>query len=139
MFLTSLTNREKELFLNLAIAVIRADGLVQESEKQILNAYAIEMQIPNHNINITQEVNNIGACIQELAEKSNAQTKRAVFVELLALAFADGDFAAEEKELVQLLAQAFHLDNTMIERVANLQDAYMTAYILLTNFVEKGE
>lgn len=46
MFLNSLNPTEKDNFMKLAVAVITADGVVEESEKQVLFAYANELQIP---------------------------------------------------------------------------------------------
>lgn len=62
-----------------------------------------------------------------------------LFLELLALAFADGNYAAEEKVLVQQLANVFEIDRTFIEQAINLEDAYISAYMSLINLVEKGE
>lgn len=98
MFLNSLNPTEKDNFMKLAVAVIKADGVVEESEKQILSAYANEMQIPVCNLDEQCDADNI---IKEFAMTSTPQTKRIVFLELLALAFADGNYAAEEKVLVQ--------------------------------------
>lgn len=50
MFLNSLNPTEKDNFMKLAVAVIKADGVVEESEKQILSAYANEMLIPICNL-----------------------------------------------------------------------------------------
>ncbi len=122
--------------MKLAVAVIKVDGVVEESEKQILSAYANEMQIPVCNLD---EPYNADSIIKEFAMHSTLQTKRIVFLELLALAFADGSYATEEKALVQQLANAFELDRVFIERAINLEDAYVTVYMSLVNLVEKGE
>ena len=39
MFLNSLNSTEKDNFMKLAVALIKADGVVEESEKQILSAF----------------------------------------------------------------------------------------------------
>ena len=122
--------------MKLAVAVIKADGIVEESEKQILSAYANEMQIPVCNLDEQSNTDNI---IKEFAVNSTLQTKRIVFLELLALAFADGNYTAEEKALVQQIASAFELDKAFIEQAINIEDAYMAAYMSLVNLVEKGE
>ncbi|WP_278505105.1 TerB family tellurite resistance protein, partial [Phocaeicola barnesiae] len=119
-----------------AVAVIKADGVVEESEKQILSDYANEMQIPVCNLDEQCDADNI---IKEFAMTSTPQTKRIIFLELLALAFADGNYAAEEKALVQQLADAFEFDRAFIEQAINLEDAYVAAYMSLVNLVEKGE
>lgn len=136
MFLNSLNPTEKDNFMKLAVAVIKADGVVEESEKQILSAYANEMQIPICNLDKQGDVNNI---IKDFAMNSTPQTKRIVFLELLALAFADRNYAAEEKTLVQQLADAFEFDKAFIEQAINLEDTYVAAYMSLVNLVEKGE
>ena len=136
MFLNSLNPTEKDNFMKLAVAVIKADGVVEESEKQILSAYANEMQIPVCNLVEQCDADSI---IQEFAMTSTLQTKRIIFLELLALAFADGNYAAEEKALVQQLADAFEFDRAFIEQAINLEDAYVAAYMSLVNLVEKGE
>ena len=136
MFLNSLNPTEKDNFMKLAVAIIKADGVVEESEKQILSAYANEMQIPVCNLDEQCDADNI---IKEFAMTSTPQTKRIVFLELLALAFADGNYAAEEKVLVQQLADAFEFDRAFIEQAINLEDAYVAAYMSLVNLVEKGE
>lgn len=136
MFLNSLNPTEKDNFMKLAVAVIKADGVVEEPEKQILSAYANEMQIPVCNLDEQCDADNI---IKEFAMTSTPQTKRIVFLELLALAFADGNYAAEEKALVQQLADAFEFDKAFIEQAINLEDAYVVAYMSLVNLVEKGE
>lgn len=136
MFLNSLNPTEKDNFIKLAVAIIKADGVVEESEKQILLAYAKEMQIPVCSL---EEQGDTVKIIKEFAETSTYQTKKIIFLELLALAFADGNYAVEEKTLVQQLANAFKFDQTFIEKAINLEDAYVAAYISLVNFVEKGE
>lgn len=136
MFLNSLNPTEKDNFMKLAVAVIKADDVVEESEKRILSAYANEMQIPVYNI---EEQSDTDSIIKEFAMNSTSQTKRIVFLELLALAFADGSYVAEEKALVQQLVDAFEFDRTFIEQAINLEDAYVAAYMSLVNLVEKGE
>ena len=136
MFLNSLNPTEKDNFMKLAVAVIKVDGIVEESEKQILSAYANEMHIPVCNLDEQSNADNI---IKEFAVNSTLQTKRIVFLELLALVFADGNYTAEEKALVQQIASAFELDKAFIEQAINTEDAYMAVYMSLVNLVEKGE
>ena len=136
MFLNSLNPTEKDNFMKLAVALIKADGVVEESEKQILSAYANEMLIPIFNLDEQCDVDSI---IKEFAMTSTPQTKRSIFLEFLALAFADGIYATEEKALVQQLADAFEFDKAFTEQAINLEDAYVAAYMSLVNLVEKGE
>lgn len=122
--------------MKLAMVMIKADGIVEDSEKQMMSAYANEMQITVRDFD---EHDEIDRAIEEFAMNSTAQTKRIVFLELLALAFADGDHAAEEKALMRRLADTFGLDREFIEQAINLEDAYLTVYSSLVNLIEKGE
>ncbi|KGN80010.1 hypothetical protein HQ35_06610 [Porphyromonas cangingivalis] len=136
MFLSSLNPTEKGNFMKLAVAVTKANGVVEESEKQMLSAYANEMQI---SLCCLKEQGNTAEIIEQFAKKSTTQIKRIVFLELLALAFADGNYAIDEKALIQQLAEAFDIDPNFIEQAINLEDAYVAAYMSLVNLVEKGE
>lgn len=136
MFLNSLNPTEKDNFMKLAMTLIKADGVVEESEKQILSAYANEMHIQVRSLDEQCDTDKV---IEELAKSSSLKTRRIIFLELLALAFADGNYVAEEKELLKCLANAFELDRTFIDRAVNLEDAYVAAYMSLVNLVEKGE
>lgn len=136
MFLNSLNPTEKDNFMKLAMTLIKADGVVEESEKQILSAYANEMQIQVRSLDEQCDTDKV---IEELAKSSSLKTRRIIFLELLALAFADGNYVAEEKELLKCLANAFEFDRKFIDRAVNLEDAYVAAYMSLVNLVEKGE
>ena len=136
MFLNSLSSNEKNNFMRLAIAVIKADKVVKNNEKQVLSAYANEMQITIEDIDHQYDIDHI---IGSLAKESSDQSKRVIFVELLALAFADGNYANEEKNIIQKLANSFNLGEDFIERAINLQDSYMAAYMSLVHLIEKGE
>lgn len=136
MFLNSLSPEEKDIFMKLASAIIKADGIVEESEKQILAAYANEMQIPTCDINVEYDVE---AAIKKTAESSTVQAKRIIFLELMALSLADGNYNDKEEALMQRIADMFGLDKTFIELAITLEDAYIASYMSLVHFVEKGE
>lgn len=136
MFLNSLSSNEKNNFMKLAIAVIKADGVIENNEKQVLSAYANEMQIEIEDIDVQYDIDNI---IESLSKESTDQSKRVIFIELLALAFADGNYADEEKNIIQKLTNSFNLGKDFIERAINLQDSYIAAYMSLVHLIEKGE
>ena len=136
MFLNSLNSKEKDNFMKLAVALIKADGVVDISEKEILDVYANEMRIKSYDLEILTNIDDI---IKEFATESTSQTKRVIFVELLALAYADGEYVVEERNIIQKLAEAFELDKDFIEKVIGLEDAYTSVYKTLINLVTKGE
>lgn len=136
MFLNALNPLEKNSFMKLAVLIIKADGVIEESEKRILSVYANEMRIPVCDFDEHDDTDKI---VEKLKMNSTVQAKRIVFLELLALALADGYYGTEEKALLQQLADAFEFEKTFIEQAINLEDAYMSTYISLVNLIEKGE
>ena len=139
MVLNLLNSREKELFLYLAVALIKSDGVIHESEKVVLQLYAKEMEISIPSNLYEKQDLAIKEWIAELSNLSDIKTKRAIFVELSALAFADGNYSIEEKEIIQMLAESFNFDDKTIEYIIGLQVSYMISYYSLLNFIEKGE
>ena len=134
MFLNLLNSKEKDNFLKLAVAAIKADGVIEETEMQTLSTYANEMQIPVCN---TDDPVDVDAVVSEFSLNSTAQVKRIVLVELLALAFADGDYSSEEKGLVQQIASAFNFNDDFIDNVVDLEKSYIAACVSLVDFINK--
>ena len=50
MFLEKLSEEEKEVFLDLARATAKANGMVEESEKAMIQRYCREMSMDEHKI-----------------------------------------------------------------------------------------
>lgn len=134
MFLSLLNAKEKDNFLKLAVAAMKADGVIEDSEMQTVTAYANEMQIPVCNIDDPVDVDII---INEFASNSSTQVKRIVLAELVALVFADGAYSDEEKAFVQKLTSAFEFNVDMIDHVVDLEKSYIAAYVALVDFVNK--
>lgn len=135
MFLNALKPKEKELFLNLAMAVIKADGIIEDSEQEMLTAYAEEMHVSVNDVNFTPDIN---TSIKEAATIESEQTKRIFLVELLALSLVDGKFAEEEQNIITKVANAFGISKENVSKAVELEDAYITASSSLINFVEEG-
>lgn len=134
MFLNLLNQKEKDNFLKLAVAAIKADGVIEDAEIQTLSAYAHEMQIPVCN---TDDPVDVEVIVGEFAANSTSKVKRIVLVELLALVFADGDYSAEEKGLVQQIANAFNFNADLVDHVVDLEKSYMASCSSLVAFVDK--
>lgn len=131
MLLRNLTDREKEIFLNLAHAVIAADKILEEKEKQYFEHYIREMVFDSSNL---QFVSDITPMIVELSA-STCQTKRAMFVELISLAYIDGSVCKEEEMILSRLASAFGITEQEVETIVRLQKEYMDAYNSIVSFV----
>ncbi|HRF58243.1 MAG TPA: hypothetical protein PLV58_12675 [Campylobacterales bacterium] len=107
MFLSILSNNEREDFLNLAINMAHIDGDFANAEKVQINAYALEMGLMLKDKSAYSKTND--ELITELS-KSNIATKKAIFAEIIALALVDGIHSTEE-ELLNTMQIKFDLDN----------------------------
>ena len=98
--------------------------------------YTKELQLPTLNL---EEQYNINPIIEELAKNSTIQNKRIIFLELLALALVDGEYAIEEKTILGQLIKAFELEPSFVEQAINTEDAYISTYLTIVDLIEKGE
>ena len=134
MFLKQLNHEEKEIFLKLAIAVIRADEKIEEREKSFINEYAHEMDIPSYDLNMDVEVNSLFKAVNE---KSSNIVKRIFLVELTACAYADGDFGKEESDLINSMIKEFGLEKSDLDECEELLNNYTSAAAALSRFIQE--
>lgn len=134
MFLKQLNQEEKEIFLKLAIAVIRADEKIEESEKAFITEYAHEMDIPSYDLNVDIEANSL---FKTVNEKSTNTVKRIFLVELTACAYADGDFGKEESDLINSMIKEFGLEKSDLDKCEELLNNYTSAAAALSSFIQE--
>jgi tellurite resistance protein len=110
MFLGKLNEEEKKLFLNLAVKVAEANGIVAEAEKNMINQYCLEM-----GLSVTQKNNkSIDEAIDGFS-KSSVEIKRIVMIELIGLCMSDEKYETEERSIIEKIAQALDISNETIE------------------------
>lgn len=134
MFLKQLNQEEKEIFLKLAIAVIRADEKIQESEKAFIAEYAHEMDIPSYDLNMDVDTYSLFKIVKE---KSSDTVKRIFLVELTACAYSDGDFAKEEKDLIDSMLTEFGLKKHDLSECIKLLNNYTSIAAALSRFIQE--
>jgi tellurite resistance protein len=92
MFLGKLSETEKQAFLCLANYVMKADGIIEEREMEVVNVLRGEMNTPNLLSNLTE------AESFKILASSKKRVKKAIYIELLSIAMADGLVDANEEE-----------------------------------------
>lgn len=135
MFLNLLNDEEKSIFLKLAIAVIQADGKLEESEKLFINEYSREMGIQNYNLD---EKINLSDLMEKISKKSTDSVKRIFLIELTACATADGEFADSEKSLIQACIKEFGFADETLGHCLKLLNEYARISSELTKYVQEG-
>jgi len=136
MFLNLLNDEEKRIFLKLAVAVIKADGRLEESEKQYITDYSREMGITEYSLDEKIEVN---ALADKIGKDSTDIVKRIFLLELTACANADGDFADTEKSLINSLVKTFKLSDSSLQECLDLLAEYTKISAKLMSFVQEGK
>jgi tellurite resistance protein len=118
MFLRKLLETEKQAFLCLANLVMKADGVVDEREMEIINSLREEMNTPNLLSNLTE------AESYKVLASSKMPVKRAVYMELLAIAKADGVFDPSEEKYIKNVLTQLGLSEVFAKNVQKWLDAY---------------
>ncbi|SDW42262.1 hypothetical protein SAMN05421781_1363 [Marinococcus luteus] len=104
MFLNVLTQNEKETFLLLAHQIAKSNGILDEKEQKMLEEYRNEMDITTKvQLEDTQDVKNL------IKNFESDKSKRIAFLEGLAVAFADGIYHEEQKQLIEELKNDFNI------------------------------
>jgi tellurite resistance protein len=110
MFLHELNKEEKAAFLELAHLVAISNGIIDENEQKMLDTYEREMGL-NFKIQNLEDLSLEGIIPAFKSEKS----KKIVFLEAIAIAFADGIYDEDEKKLLQELKIEFGISKEEYE------------------------
>jgi tellurite resistance protein len=103
MFLRNLNEDQQKAFLAIAMKIAGADGRLDPSERQLIEAMRLEM-------GLLHETNLPSGSIEELAEPFDSrQAQTAVLLEGIALAYADNDFSGEEQKILRALALIWNI------------------------------
>ncbi len=125
MFLSILSEKEKIVFSQLLEVVAKSDGKYGENEENQINAYLVEMgltkkDIPREDISVTD-------CINQFT-KSNDNVKKSIFIELVALVFADGEYSNSEKDVIEKIQSVFSFSNEYRENVISWVNSITPLY-----------
>lgn len=86
MFLGKLNNKEKEMFLDIAVYTAQSNGIVEDVEKELIMQYCREMGVSFYDISKLHSM-------QELVDffsNVSKEKKRIVVLELVGLCYVDG-------------------------------------------------
>ncbi len=121
MFLNRLSEKEKNAFLSLSIHVSNANGKFHDAEKDMIQEYCREMGIPFFDAGSPQAMDEIIAVFKE----ADAHIKKIVLLEILGLAYADGNYDQSEKTFVLDCAEKIGLTDSDIEKTTAVIREYL--------------
>lgn len=124
MFLSNLSNNQKNLFIQLAIKAAESNGVVPIEQKNMLKAFAMEMSIsPVYKTDRdTEEI------INELIENSNEKELKIVLFEILGIIVSDSVFDEKEKCFIENMVKKCGLDILLVDKMVKLLEDYTNVY-----------
>lgn len=105
MYLPLFNEEQKKLFLELAFHMVMADGVFSDEERNVMDCYYSEMKCKPLDDKSIRELNPV---FNDIKAKFGEKEKKILVFEMLGLALADGDYAKEEKKIMEDLLK--HLD-----------------------------
>ncbi len=121
MFLNRLNSVEKEAFLSLCIHVSAANGKIDTSEYEMMEAYCKEMEIRFFDSRNAMEMERIISVFKD----SDPGIKKAILIEIMGLAYADSLFDIGEHAIVMVFAKKIGVDETEIKVLRDLMIRYL--------------
>jgi tellurite resistance protein len=132
MFISVLSESEKQAFLCLAHKVIASDGVIANSETAVFNGLASELRLTNLESSLSERES------YDVFSSSSEAIKRAVYIELLSLAIADGVFDASEKEYMKAILSKLGLPDSFAEKAGKWLSEYFSILKVGINLVEEN-
>ena len=124
MFLANLAEEQKPAFLDLAQALIAADGVLSSEEASMMEQYKLEMALTTTSVESQGQVEQAVGVFKD----ASVTVKKQVIFELVALAYADNDYADEENRFLGKIVASLGLEAAFIEKcsayVGELTDLY---------------
>ncbi len=133
MFLSQLTDYEKETFMKLAYEIANKDGDFAEEEKMILSQYAQEMNMSFEADNYQDIVSVID--LIESFKQSDFSTVKKIFIELMGLVLVDNEYNQVEAEILEQYIEVHGLDSDHLVKVKNWVERMTSLYSELSELI----
>lgn len=121
MFLNQLTIEEKDAFMSLSVHVAKANGILEEEEKNMLKDYCKEMEVKCFDIEDIKPLEEIIAVYL----RSDIHIKKIVLLESLGMVFADGVYDEKENTFINQFALSIGLSMDVVSQLTELIKNYL--------------
>lgn len=125
MFLGELNDVCKKAFWRLSNYMIAVDSEIEESEMAMLNEYKKELRCNYEVEKVSAE--EASEILKELST-CDSRTKKIIYFELLGLAYADADYAKEEKSAMRELQSSLGVSDSEVAELTDCVAAIMDTY-----------
>lgn len=124
MFLNNLNDKQKKLFIELAIKAAESNGIVALEEKNLLKCFAIEMNMTP----IYHTDRDVESIINDIVINSTEKDLKIILFEVLGIIVSDNVFDGKEKEFVKNIIEKSKLDKGLIDKMVQLLFDYAEVY-----------
>ena len=131
MFLDRLNDKEKEMFLDLTVYTAQANGVIEDTEKNMILQYCKEMGVAFYDISKLHSLEEVIAVFS----KSSKEKKRIVLLEILGLCYADGDFDTVEQAFAKKFSQDIGLKDDLFDTLSRDIKEYSIILGIITGHV----
>ena len=121
MFLRQLNDNQKTLFLNLAKEAAKSNGIVNNNEKRLIEAYADEMGI---NSDVTSSLSVEKICL-DLKDISSKKELNQMCFEIASLLLGDMDFDSDEHSFLAKVCSIWVIDSSKCDEMLTYINEYI--------------
>lgn len=121
MFLRQLNDNQKTLFLNLAKEAAKSNGIVNNNEKRLIEAYADEMGI---NSDVTSSLSVERICL-DLKDISSKKELNQMCFEIASLLLGDMDFDSDEHSFLAKVCSIWEIDSSKCDEMLTYINEYI--------------
>ena len=121
MFLRQLNDNQKTLFLNLAKEAAKSNGIVNNNEKRLIEAYADEMGI---NSDVTSSLSVEKICL-DLKDISSKKELNQMCFEIASLLLGDMDFDSDEHSFLAKVCSIWEIDSSKCDEMLTYINEYI--------------
>jgi len=126
MLLNHLSEREKELFLELCHLIANIDQEYSQEEMSYIEDYRSEMGLSEYDYSL--QGLSYSEIVHEIRSISSKENRRRIIIEIMALVKADGRLHDHENELLNRLKGDFDLEGDILKRIIGALDEVTKAY-----------
>lgn len=121
MFLLELNERQKELFINVAVHAAHANGVLKDEELKLIEIYSREMDMEVPDMKIKSELEED---LKELKSISTKSQLNKITFEILAICISDQEYSQDEIEFMDILAEIFEVKKFIINKMVDHINQY---------------
>lgn len=131
MFLDKLNNKEKEMFLDLAVYAAQSNGIVEEAEKEAIMGYCREMGVTFYDISRLHPYQEV----VEFFSSVSKEKKRIIIFEILGLCAIDGESDDVEEAFVDDFAEKIGFPEDTLETLRRDISEYLIIFQIIRGHV----